>query len=66
MTAYELTNERPKHDSARFIGSDLCARRLAAGNEVVCVRSNIAPFLKEPRFESVEQDPIQPIREFGA
>jgi len=53
---------------AGFLGSHLCERLLADGNEVVCLdnfftgaRENVEPFLGERRFELVRHDVTQPI-----
>src|SRR6185369_15087680 len=48
---------------AGFIGSHLCERLLAEGNEVICVDNfltgspdNVAPLLANPRFTFIQQD----------
>ena len=53
---------------AGFIGSHLCERLLAKGDEVICVdnfftgsKENIKHLLDNPRFELVRHDIIQPI-----
>ena len=53
---------------AGFIGSHLCERLLADGQEVLCVdnfytgtRNNIAPFLDHPRFELLRHDVTFPL-----
>ncbi len=53
---------------ARFIGSHLCERLIADGNEVVCVdnlftgsRANIKHLIDHDRFEFVRHDIIQPL-----
>lgn len=53
---------------AGFIGSHLCERLLAAGNEVICLdnfftgrRENILPLLDNHRFELLRHDVIEPI-----
>ncbi|MBP0495278.1 UDP-glucuronic acid decarboxylase family protein [Pararoseomonas indoligenes] len=53
---------------AGFLGSHLCERLLAAGNEVLCVdnyftgrRSNIEPLLDHPRFEALRHDVTFPL-----
>ncbi|MES2710386.1 MAG: UDP-glucuronic acid decarboxylase family protein [Pseudomonadota bacterium] len=53
---------------AGFIGSHLCARLLAEGNQVLCVdnyftgsRDNIAPLLQHPRFEALRHDVTFPL-----
>jgi UDP-glucuronate decarboxylase len=53
---------------AGFLGSHLCDRLLAAGNEVVCVdnffssaKDNIAHLLDHPRFELVRHDVTFPL-----
>ncbi len=53
---------------AGFIGSHLCERLLAAGNEVLCLdnfftgrRENVLHLLDEKRFELVRHDVIEPI-----
>jgi UDP-glucuronate decarboxylase len=53
---------------AGFLGSFLCERLLAEGNEVLCVdnfytgtRSNIADLLKNPRFELLRHDITFPL-----
>lgn len=52
---------------AGFIGSHLCEKLLAAGNEVACVDSfvtgqeeNIEPFMGNPRFSMLRHDVIEP------
>jgi len=58
---------------AGFIGSHLCKRLLAEGNEVVCLdnfftgsEDNIRPLLKDPKFEVLRHDISFPIeREVG-
>ena len=53
---------------AGFLGSHLCERLIAEGNEVVCLdnlftgrRDNIAPLLDDHRFEFVRHDVTEPI-----
>src|SRR3984893_18340084 len=53
---------------AGFIGSHLCERLLAAGNEVICLdnfftgrRENIIPLLDNSQFELLRHDVIEPI-----
>ncbi|WP_293374319.1 UDP-glucuronic acid decarboxylase family protein [Nevskia sp.] len=53
---------------AGFIGSHLCARLLAEGQEVLCVdnfytgsRENLAPILNHPRFEFLRHDVTHPL-----
>ena len=53
---------------AGFIGSHLCARLIAEGQEVLCVdnfytgsRENLAPFLAHPRFELLRHDVTLPL-----
>lgn len=53
---------------AGFLGSHLCERLLADGFEVLCVdnyftgtRSNVAPFLSNPRFEALRHDVCLPL-----
>ncbi len=53
---------------AGFIGSHLCARLLAEGQEVLCVdnfytgtRENLAPMLSHPRFELLRHDVTMPL-----
>ena len=53
---------------AGFIGSHLCARLLAEGQEVLCVdnfytgtRENLAPMLAHPRFELLRHDVTMPL-----
>lgn len=53
---------------AGFIGSHLCARLIAEGQEVLCVdnfytgsRENIAPLLGHPRFELLRHDVTLPL-----
>jgi len=48
---------------AGFIGSHLCERLLAEGNDVICIDNfltgspdNIAPFLSNQRFQFIQQD----------
>jgi nucleoside-diphosphate-sugar epimerase len=52
---------------AGFVGSHLCERLLAEGNEVVCIdnlitgfRENVADQLGNPRFSFTQSDVIQP------
>jgi len=54
---------------AGFLGSHLCDRLLAEGNEVVCLdnlftgqKRNIAHLLANPRFEFVRHDVIDPFK----
>ncbi len=53
---------------AGFIGSHLCERLLAEGNEVICLdnlftgsKTNISPFLGNRNFEFIRHDIINPI-----
>jgi UDP-glucuronate decarboxylase len=53
---------------AGFIGSHLCERLLAGGDEVICLdnfftgrRENVFPLLDNPRFELVRHDVIEPV-----
>ncbi|MDP3295451.1 MAG: SDR family oxidoreductase [Nevskia sp.] len=53
---------------AGFIGSHLCARLLAEGQEVLCVdnfytgsRENLHPLLNNPRFEMLRHDVTMPL-----
>jgi UDP-glucuronate decarboxylase len=53
---------------AGFIGSHLCERLLSEGHDVICLdnfytgrKRNIAPFLGNPRFESVRHDVTFPV-----
>ena len=53
---------------AGFIGSHLCERLIAEGQEVICLdnfftgrRENIMPLLDNPRFELLRHDVIEPI-----
>ncbi|CAN5343448.1 SDR family oxidoreductase [soil metagenome] len=53
---------------AGFLGSHLCERLLGSGHEVICLdnfytgkKSNIAPFLKHPRFELLRHDITFPL-----
>jgi len=53
---------------AGFLGSHLCGRLLAAGHEVLCLdnfftgsKKNIADFVREPRFELIRHDVVEPI-----
>ena len=53
---------------AGFLGSYLCERLLAQGNEVICLdnyfsgsRQNIAHLLDNPRFETIRHDVIYPL-----
>jgi len=53
---------------AGFIGSHLCERLLARGDEVICVdnyftgsRQNVTPLLSEPRFELIRHDVTFPL-----
>jgi UDP-glucuronate decarboxylase len=54
---------------AGFLGSHLCERLLADGNEVVCIdnfftgrKQNIASFATNPNFELVRHDVIDPFK----
>jgi len=53
---------------AGFLGSHLCERLIAAGNDVLCVdnyftgtKDNIAELLKNPHFEAMRQDVTFPL-----
>ncbi len=53
---------------AGFLGSHLCDRLIAAGNDVLCLdnyftggRRNIEHLLDHPRFEAIRHDVTQPI-----
>ena len=53
---------------AGFLGSHLCERLLARGQEVLCLdnyftgsKENIRPFLDHPHFEAIRHDVIHPI-----
>jgi UDP-glucuronate decarboxylase len=53
---------------AGFLGSHLCDRLLARGDEVICVdnfftgrKQNIAHLLSNPRFEVIRHDIVQPL-----
>ncbi len=53
---------------AGFIGSHLCERLLAEGNDVICLdnyftgrRGNIEQLAKHPRFEILRHDVIEPV-----
>ncbi len=53
---------------AGFLGSHLCERLLAGGDEVLCVdnfftgqRHNIVHLLPDPRFEIIRHDIVQPL-----
>ncbi len=53
---------------AGFLGSHLCERLIAAGNDVLCVdnyftgtKDNIAGLLKSPHFEAMRQDVTFPL-----
>jgi UDP-glucuronate decarboxylase len=53
---------------AGFLGSHLCERLIAAGNDVLCVdnyftgtKDNIAGLLKNPHFEAMRQDVTFPL-----
>jgi UDP-glucuronate decarboxylase len=53
---------------AGFIGSHLCARLVAAGDDVICldnyftgVKDNVAPLLAEPNFELLRHDVTFPL-----
>ena len=53
---------------AGFIGSHLCARLIAAGNDVVCIdnfftgrRENVWSLISNPRFEIIRHDVTEPI-----
>eukprot|EP00095_Tigriopus_kingsejongensis_P011559 snap_masked-scaffold8497_size2712-processed-gene-0.2 protein:Tk11559 transcript:snap_masked-scaffold8497_size2712-processed-gene-0.2-mRNA-1 annotation:"nad-dependent dehydratase" len=54
---------------AGFLGSHLCDRMIAAGNEVICLdnyftgrRQNVTHLLDHPNFELVRHDVIDPIK----
>ena len=54
---------------AGFLGSHLCERLLAEGNEVICLdnfftgrKLNIASFASNPGFELVRHDVIDPFK----
>lgn len=54
---------------AGFIGSNLCSRLLAEGNEVICVDNlvtgrlrNIESFMTTPGFTFIQHDIIQPLK----
>src|SRR6187402_1632139 len=54
---------------AGFLGSHLCDRLLADGCEVICLdnlftgsKGNIAHLMKEPNFEFVRHDVIDPLK----
>src|SRR5258707_7439021 len=53
---------------AGFVGSHLCERLLARGDEVICVdnfftgrKANIAHLLTNPRFELIRHDIVHPL-----
>jgi UDP-glucuronate decarboxylase len=53
---------------AGFIGSHLCERLIAAGDEVICLdnfftgrRENLSAIIDHPRFELVRHDIVEPI-----
>jgi UDP-glucuronate decarboxylase len=53
---------------AGFIGTHLCTRLLAEGQEVICLdnfftgrRANVAGLLANPRFEVIRHDVVEPI-----
>ena len=54
---------------AGFLGSHLCERLLARGDEVICVdnfftgrKANIGHLLSNPRFEVIRHDIVQPLQ----
>lgn len=54
---------------AGFLGSHLCERLLAEGHEVICMdnlftgrRTNVVPFLDNPRFEFIRHDVVDPFK----
>ena len=53
---------------AGFVGSHLCERLLADGHEVICLdnfstgrQQNVVQLLKNPRFELVQHDVVEPV-----
>src|SRR5690606_3780494 len=69
-------DSEPQHvivtGGAGFLGSHLCRRLLADGHRVLCVdnfltgrQENIADLLKNPRFELLEHDIINPLPDTG-